>query len=216
MSGREKTHTKYQLHLPEPFSEDAKITNNKRVVYNKILYLLGNAGFGFTPMTLIEGKDFINALTNCIWTIDPFIDTLRKRCFAMPILFENLLGYNVSENHKHKKGELSQSTLLSLAGHLDACLEKPWISNVMWTPIKVATQTLSDSMHKYVDYLKKKAEQMNQNRQLMFPVRSMDETKSVTVIRPSYVVKPGAASRYRALVDYVQKLEIYKPICLDE
>lgn len=204
-----------KLQLPEPFSEDAKITNNKRVVYNKILYLLGNAGLGFTPMTLNEGKDFINALTNCIWAIDPFIDTLRERCFAIPILFENLLGYNVPENHKHKRSELSQSTLLSLAGHLDACLEKPWISKVMWAPIKVATQT-SDSMHKYIDYLKKKAEQMNQNRQLMFPVRSMDETKSITVIRPCYVVKPGTASRYRALVDSVQKLEIYKPICLDE
>lgn len=77
-------------------------------------------------MTLNEGKDFINALTNCIWTIDPFIDTLRERCFAMPIV-----GCNVPENHKHNIGELSQSTLLSLAGYLDACLEKPWISKVM-------------------------------------------------------------------------------------
>lgn len=115
-----------KLQLPEPFSEDAKISNNKRVVYNKIIYLLENAGLGFTPMTLNEGKDFINALTNCIWTIDPFIDTLRERCFAMPIV-----GCNVPENHKHKIGELCQSTLLSLAGYLDACLEKPWISKVM-------------------------------------------------------------------------------------
>lgn len=47
-------------------------------------------------------------------------------------------------------------------------------------------------------------------------MRSLVETKSITVIRPCYVVKPGAASRYRALVDSVQKLEIYKPVCLDE
>lgn len=205
-----------KLCLPEPFSEDAKITNNKRIVYNKILYLLGNAGLGFTPMTIDEGKDFINALTNCIWTIDPFVDTLRDRCFALPVLFENLFGYNVPENHKHKRGELSQSTLLSLACHLDACLEKTWISKVMWAPIRTAAQTLSDSFHKYIEYLKQKAEKMNENRQLMFPVRSLDETKSVTVIRPCYVVKPGAASRYKTLVDCVEKLEMFKPICLDE
>lgn len=71
-------------------------------------------------------------------------------------------------------------------------------------------------MHKYIDYLKKKAEQMNHYRHLLFPARSMDETKSVTVIRPSYVVKPGTASRFRALVDSVKKLKIHTPICLDE
>lgn len=50
----------------------------------------------------------------------------------------------------------------------------------------------------------------------MFFVRSMDEIKSVIVIRFSYVVKFGVAFRYRVFVDFVEKLEIYKLICLDE
>ena len=50
-----------KLVLPEPYAEDGKIVNNKRLVYNKILYMLGNAGLGFTPMTMNEGKNFINA-----------------------------------------------------------------------------------------------------------------------------------------------------------
>lgn len=84
-----------------------KIINNKRVVYNKILYLLGNVGLGFILMILNEGKDFINVLINCIWAIDLFIDIFRERCFVMLILFENFLGYNVFENYKYKKSELS-------------------------------------------------------------------------------------------------------------
>lgn len=205
-----------KLTLPEPYAEDSKITNNKRVVYNKILYMFGSAGLGFTPMTMNEGKDFINALTDCIWTIDPHLETVRDRCFNVPVLFEHLFGYNIPENHKHKRGELSQSMLMSLTNHLDACLEKPWIGKIMWMPVKTAAQTLSDNMHKYAKYLKDKNEQMNKNRQLMFPVRSLDETKSVSIIHPCYVVKPGAASRYKSLVDCVEKLELFKPICIDE
>nr|XP_022306505.1 uncharacterized protein LOC111112916 isoform X2 [Crassostrea virginica] len=105
-----------KLVLPEPYAEDGKIVNNKRLVYNKILYMLGNAGLGFTPMTMNEGKNFINALTNCIWTIDPQLETLRDRSFTVPILFESLFGYNIPENHKHKRDDRYKS--------LVNCLEK--------------------------------------------------------------------------------------------
>jgi hypothetical protein len=178
--------------------------------------MLGNAGLGFTPMTMNDGKNFINALTNCIWAIDPHLETLRDRSCDVPILFENLFGYNNPETHKHKRSELSQSTLLSLTSHLDACLEQPWIYKLMWVPIKTSAQTLSESMHKYVEYLKSQADKMNLNRQFMFPVRRLDESKSVTIIRPSYIVKPSAASRYKALTNCVEKLQMFKLVCVDE
>lgn len=40
--------------IPEPFSKYTQTTTNKRVVYNKIVFLTGNAGLRFTTMTVDE------------------------------------------------------------------------------------------------------------------------------------------------------------------
>ena len=88
------------------------------IIFNKVIAMLDEAGLGFTPLSMDDRKNFINALTNCIWTLDPHMEKLRDRCFNVPILFEHLFGYNIPENHKHKASEIniSQSSLMSLAG----------------------------------------------------------------------------------------------------
>lgn len=40
--------------IPEPFSKFTQTTTNKRVVYNKIVFLTGNAGLRFTTMSVDE------------------------------------------------------------------------------------------------------------------------------------------------------------------
>lgn len=205
-----------KLSLPEPYAADGDIVNNKRVLYNRVLQMLQKAGLGFTPTNFDQGKTLIQTITNCIWTIDPHIDTLRERSFYVPFLFEHLIGYNIPENHKHKKLQLENSSVLHLASCLDRCIEQPYMSGPMWFSFKNALTQLSESLHNYSDYLEKAANRMEENRAKMFPVRSPDEGQSIELIYPKYIVKPGIVSRYKALVDHLRNTEEYKPICVDE
>lgn len=77
-----------KLSLPEPHAVDGGIVNNKRVLYNRVPKMLQKAGLGFTPTNVDQGKTLIQIITNCIWTIDPHIDTLRERSFYVPFLFD--------------------------------------------------------------------------------------------------------------------------------
>lgn len=187
-----------KLFLPEPYAADGDIVNNKRVLYNRVLQMLQKAGLGFTPTNFDQGKTLIQTITNCIWTIDPHIDTLRERSVYVPFLFEHLIGYNIPENHKHKKLQLENSSVLHLASCLDRCIEQPYMSGPMWFSFKNALTQLSESLHNYSDYLEKAANRMEENRAKMFPVRSPDEGQSIELIYPKYIVKPGIVSRYKA------------------
>ena len=56
-----------KISFPDPYAEDGKVSNNKRVLYNKVIAMLDEAGLGFTPWSMDDGKNFINALTNILY-----------------------------------------------------------------------------------------------------------------------------------------------------
>lgn len=99
---------------------------------------------------------------------------------------------------------------------LDHSLEQPWIDGPMWLPIKTATVNLSEIFHGYHDYLIDSAKRASENRKMMFPVRTADESQSLEIIYPKYIVKPGVSSRYKSLVDHVSKVDNFVPVCVDE
>lgn len=105
------THRK--MVLPEPYSEDTKIPNNKRVLFNKILCMIQKAGFGFTHSSLESGTTLIHTLTDCLWYIDPFLHRLEERSCNLPLLFEHFAGFNNPDRHKHKKEDIRHPVLRS-------------------------------------------------------------------------------------------------------
>lgn len=131
-----------------------------------------------------SGKNFIQALTNCLWYIDPHLDKIRDRSFDVPILFDHLTRYNVPENHKHKRHDIDRVVLLAHAVDLDRVIEQPWINGPLWLPIKTAVVNLSETLHNYHDYLEKCSKRMDENRESLRPIRSPDETKSLNIIYP--------------------------------
>lgn len=145
-----------RLTLPSPHNED----NNKRIVYNKILQILEKAGLGFTVESLESGKNFLNAVTNSLWYVDPFIDRFNSRGLFHPLLFEHLVGFNDPSKSKHRKLEMDRSSLLANAQQLDIVLEQAWINGPMWRLIKSAVKDLVKVMYKYADYLKQSLEKV--------------------------------------------------------
>ena len=167
--------------------------------------MLQRAGLGFTTDSMESGKSFVHNVTNSIWYIDPHIEKMANRKCHIPMLFESFTGYNIPQRHKHKQTELKSSELLFHAQQLDLSLEKTWINGPMWLPIKTAVVQLSEMLHKYSDYLVQCAKKTQENSKLLEPVRSHEETQSVQILYPKYVVKPTFSSRYKALVDHISK-----------
>lgn len=118
------------------------------------------AGLGFTVESLESGKNFLNAVTNSLWYVDPFIDRFNSRGLFHPLLFEHLVGFNDPSKSKHRKLEMDRSSLLANAQQLDIVLEQAWINGPMWRPIKSAVKDLVEMMYKYADYLKQSLEKV--------------------------------------------------------
>lgn len=83
-----------------------------------------------------RAKNFLNAVTNSLWYVDPFIDRFNSRGLFHPLLFEHLVGFNDTSKSKHIKPEMDRSSLLANAQQLDIVLEQAWINGPMWRPIK--------------------------------------------------------------------------------
>ena len=175
-----------KMTLPKPFDLDRKQTNNKQTVFNKILVILDRAQLGFTPECIDNGRNFIQTLTNCLWYIDPHLEKIRDRALDIPALFDHLMGYNVPENHKHKRHDIDNAVLLAYATDLDRYLEQPWLNGPMWLVIKTAVVNLSETLHKYHNYLEACAKRMQDNREGLNPVRSQDEKQELNIIYPRY------------------------------
>lgn len=109
-----------RLTLPSPQNKD----NNKRIVYNKILQILEKAGLGFTVESLESGKNFLNAETNSLWYVDPFIDRFNSRGLIHPLLFEHLVGFN--DPQKARNGQIKFTCKCSTSGHSSRASLDKW------------------------------------------------------------------------------------------
>lgn len=174
------------------------------------------AGLGFTVESLESGKNFLNAVTNSLWYVDPFIDRFNSRGLFHPLLFEHLVGFNDPSKSKHRKLEMDRSSLLANAQQLDIVLEQAWINGPMWRPIKSAVKDLVEMMYKYADYLKQSLEKVKTNHSLTYPVRTLDDMQSLKLIQPKHVVKPSYASRYKSLTSHLDTMKEFEPVCVDE
>ena len=178
--------------------------------------MLGKAGLGFTPSNMESGTTFVQNLVNSIWYADPHIEKMATRSCHLPMLFESFIGYNNPDRHKHKQTDVQSSILLFHAQQLDTSLEKTWINGPMWLPIKTAVMQLSEMLHKYANYLIDSAKTTKENAEMTVPVRNQDDTQSVQILYPKYVVKPTFSSRYKALVDHIAKTDEFVPVVVDE
>lgn len=163
-----------------------------------------------------RAKNFLNAVTNSLWYVDPFIDRFNSRGLFHPLLFEHLVGFNDTSKSKHIKPEMDRSSLLAHAQQLDIVPKQAWLNGPMWRPIKSTVKDLVEMMYKYSDYLKQSLKKVKTNHSLTFPVRTLDDMQSSKLIKPKYVVKPTYASRYKSLTSHLDTMKEFKPVCVDE
>ncbi|XP_062620762.1 uncharacterized protein LOC134282380 [Saccostrea cucullata] len=140
--------------LTKPYSEDTKISNNTRVLFNKILCMIQKAGSSLTHSSLESGTTLIHTLTDCLWYIDPFSHRMEERHCNLPLIFEHLAGFNNQARHKHKKEDIRYPALQSHVAKLELALESTFLNGPLWYSIKKALCELSEMCNKYCIYLK--------------------------------------------------------------
>jgi len=100
--------------LPEKFCLDNR-SNGKLKLFNSFVDLLRQHELGFHPhVAETTGKQFVSAVADVIWYIDPHIQKLKLRGIEIPVFFHTCIGLNNPESYKQKAKNLEKKQKVSM------------------------------------------------------------------------------------------------------
>lgn len=126
---------------------------------------------GWAPDSLQSiGENFVNTITAALWYLDPHHQRLASRGIHLPKEVGALQGYNDQHKKKMKKPRHSSSKVDGHIQSLSRTLTQPWLAKSDYRELRSLTEDI-DTMHKYMEYLDQKNEQMKEAHKQTAPRR---------------------------------------------
>ena len=212
-----------QLNLPAKISPENESKNSKFRLRNAITDWLDRNKLGWnTAIVESQGRNFVSLLCDVLWNLDGQHNNLCSRSCSVPVMFSGFVGYNQPEKRKGRKrgpDSLSQPVLDLHSQALLETIQQPWILSHKWAGVREALKQLADSLSKYSKYLSEKKIEVNENHNLLVPVRQATQdgvSEKLVVINSARFVKPTLASRHRGLQDALFRVKNYSPLYLND
>ena len=131
------------------------------LVRNKLLDLLEEMKVGWTPDAVDSIRErFVKQLTNTLWYLDSHHQKFSSRNIHLPKEFSSFQGFNNWKRRKIKQPALTSPELECHVRAPSGILSQPWIAKNEYSELKSLLEKLMDGMHKYMNYLTRKNDEM--------------------------------------------------------
>ena len=138
---------------------------------------------------LSVGEKCVERLTKLLWYIDPHLKKFANCGCHLPNLFIELSTYKQKQCYNqyysvthHKHEDIAYEKLNKLASSLDLSLAQPWTQDILWNLLIEDLYKLIEIVKKYMTYLKKVNNSMNELHKSLEPARDGIENIIVKVI----------------------------------
>ena len=154
-------------------------TNKERLRNDVIKFLMEKQCQWRAAEVSSSGSGFVQALTDCLWTIDGHHDVFYKQGFTLPTFVGKFVAYNCPETSKHRKrqrGNMSGSVLKSISSHLFDCLQGMYWDRENWRELKTDVEKVAQALANYASYLQKSCKKTLLNQTRTSPVRQLSDS----------------------------------------
>ena len=98
--------------------------NKKYELHNKIVRWLQDMGLGWDLAAASLGENFVAALCNQLWHLDPHRPKLAERGCAVPEYWDQFKGFNIPAAHSHIPKRLDRDELTTMTQQMFGVLEQ--------------------------------------------------------------------------------------------
>ena len=151
-----------------------------------------------------------------MWYIDGNKKTLSDCGYPIPAMFETFEGYNRPEARKKRKRSHENLKASELEVHFSALFSiagSSYIKPQNWRSIREAVLRLAENLRRYSDYLNKQREIVRGEAKQCCIHTDVDE---LTVLKPTLVIKPILAARYKSLHSALLHASDFQPVLLED
>ena len=200
-----------------PSKWEIKTPNKKLEMKNYVIDFLENNKLGWDPSHAQQcGTAFVNTLVDSLWYIDDSHKTHSNRGYPFPAMFDAFEGYNKPEARKKRKRSHENLTASELEVHSSALFSvagSSYMKHQNWRSVREAVLRFAENFRRYSDYLKKQREIVTGEAKQCCIRTDVDE---LTVLKPTLVIKPTLAARYKSLHAALLHTLDFEPVLLEE
>ena len=190
------------------FVGDTKL-HGDQIVRNKLLEEM-KAGWAPDVVDTI-GERFVKQLTSTLWYLDGHHQKFLSRSIHLPEKLSNFQGFNDWKRKKIKQPVLTVPELKFHIQALSRILSQPWIAKSEYSELKSLIDKLVDGIYKYMNYLMKKNDEMQEAHMRSTMHVVLDNLEFHTISRSKSVDEA-----YRCIVEALAGKDEYDPVCLNE